>query len=140
MSIRRDILKKYRQVDLADLQGKKIIHDRSNNLEIVIIVEGNWYVKMSTTCNRDGGPELEEASLTVRDLWLMGVIPQSDWTACQDESSAKRQANQETADILRFKLAAAQIGLGIKPWRNFSPPINAGSNLSPLNTRGYHER
>ena len=108
------ILTQYRQINPEELKDKQIISARSTPEVLIFITADKQYVKIEPSHGYDDDVELSRMDcITVYQLHQMGHISGGAWEEYKEGCEAERLAAVEKANFQRFKMAAAQIGLGM---------------------------
>lgn len=112
MTTSERILKEYVQIKPQRLVGKRVesIHYDDYVDRIIIFTTEKCYVKLESITTQYGDSELEETKLTMDDL--KSQLPASVWRKHLSEEADDYHERQVAADLERFRIAAAQVGIG----------------------------
>ncbi len=108
------ILTQFEQIEPEDLRDKQIVAVRSTSDVLIFITADKQYVKIESSHGYDDNVELSWSNhITLRDLNDMRQISDEAWEEYKEECEKERLAEIDRIKLQRFKMAAAQIGLGM---------------------------
>jgi hypothetical protein len=106
-------LRGYSRISPSQLVGKKVRYCHERGDSILVVCTDNSYFKLTAERDRyDDDLLLMSKDLTIQDLRNIGAISDEDYAKYEEERETCRKINQEADKVRRFKLAAAQVGLG----------------------------
>jgi len=109
------ILTQFEQIEPKELKDKQIVAVRSTTEELILITTDNQYVRIEPSHGYDDDVELSHRDrITVHELHSMKQISDETWKKFKDDCEQERLATIDRANLQRFKMAAAQIGLGME--------------------------
>lgn len=108
------ILTQFERIEPEDLKDKQIIAVRSTPEVLIFIARYRQYVKIKPSHGYDDDVELSRSDITISELHTMGQISDETWEKYKDDSDAERLSEIDRANIQRFRLVAAQVGLDTK--------------------------
>lgn len=110
MTTSERVLKGYVQIKPQRLVGKHVESVQYDEDKLTIFTTEKCYVKLEPITTRDGDSELEETKLTMDDL--KSQLPDSVWKEHLAEEADDYHERQVVADLKRFRIAAARVGIG----------------------------